>query len=128
MRPTPAVQRIVLAVAVLLLLVLAWTGLSGGIHDFSAAQNVGQEVQTLAQLAYGLLSLLTVTTVHWAHRGRAVIQGCWTACVAVAAGLASVVWGDAGAIVGLVSAAGALLIALAILWLLRFGTHNRRGA
>jgi len=128
MRPTPAVQRIVLAVAVLLLLVLAWTGLTGGIDDFATAENVGQEGQTVAQLAYGLLSLLTVTTVHGVHRWRGVIRGAWAASMMVAAGLASMVWGDAGALVGLVAAAGALLIALAILWLLRFGTHNRRGA
>jgi len=121
-------RRILLAVMVVLLLFLAWTGLSGGVRDFPNAENVGQTVQSLAQIAYGLLSLLTVTTVHWVHRWRRVIRGCWAASVTLAAGLATVVWGDEGVIVGLVSAAAALLIALAILWLLRIGTRRMTGA
>jgi len=121
-------QRILLAAMVVLLLVLAWTGLSGGMRDFPNAENAGQTVQCVTQIAYGLLSLLTVTTVHSVRRWRRVIRGCWAASVTLAAGLATVVWGDEGVVVGLVAAAGGLLIALAILWLLRIGTRRVAGA
>jgi len=44
--------------------------------------------------------------------------------VALAAGLASVVWGGTPLWIGLLSGGAALLIALAMLWLLRVGARS----
>ena len=42
----------------MLLLILAWLGLQGGIQQWPESHSVGQTVQTAAQFAYGILSVL----------------------------------------------------------------------
>jgi hypothetical protein len=117
----PVVRRVLLAVAVLLLVGLSWTGLSGGLHQVPQSHRLGERIQTVAQLAYGLLSLLSiVTTFRWRRWAPAVLV-CWAISVMTAGGFASVVWGGTTLAIGLLSAAATLLIALAIIWLLHTG-------
>jgi hypothetical protein len=76
------------------------------------------------QLAYGVLGLSCVLTTFWGRRWGPLIQIGWALSVALAAGLASVVWGGTSLGIGLLSGGAALLIALAMLWLLRLGAHG----
>lgn len=124
MTPTPVVRRILLAVAILLMLALAWTGLSGGLNQIPQSQSTGQKAQTFSQLAYGVFGLLGVVTTFLGRRWNLVILGCWAASLTAAAGLASIVWGETGLGIGLLAGGAALLIALAIVWLLRVGARG----
>jgi hypothetical protein len=85
------------------------------------SRTIGQRVETAVQLACGLLSVLTVITCfYWRHWGRR-IRVVWTISLTTAAGLSSLVWGPPMLTIGLAFAAGALLVALAIIRLLRLG-------
>lgn len=118
------VRRVLLALALSLLLFLTWTGLSGGVTQFSESRTPGQKVQTLAQLAYGVSGLLSAVTLVWSRRWAPLMQGCWIGAVTIAAGLASVVWGGTSLGIGLLSGVVALLAALVIVWLLRVGARG----
>jgi hypothetical protein len=128
LNPSPALRRVLLAVAVLLLLGLTWTGLSGGLHQLSHPQSSGEKAQTFTQLAYGLFAFLSVVTTFWGRRWIALIQTCWAVSATLAAGLASVVWGGTTLGIGLLSGGAALLIALGISWLLRVGARSLTSA
>jgi hypothetical protein len=119
--PSPVVRRMLLIVALLLLTGLGWTGISGGLHQLPESHTLGQRVQSLSQLGYGVLSVLAVLTSVWGRRWRPLILACWTVCVTLAGGFASVVWGGTTLLIGVISGAAALLVALAIIWLLHVG-------
>ena len=124
MNPSPAVRRVVLAVALLLLLTLAWTGIHDGLDQLPQSQTVGQKAQTFTQVAYGLFALLTAVTTFWGRRWGRVSQASWVSFVTLCAGLASVVWGGTTLGIGLLAGGATLLVALAITWLLRVGARG----
>jgi len=124
-------RRIRLALLVLvslLLLWLAWIGVSGGVRQVPQSQTVGQSLQSITQFGFGFFALLSLLTTFWGRRwNRSMLAG-WTASVTLAAGLASVVWGEASFSVGFLSGAAALLIGLLIAWLLRVAARGLTGA
>jgi len=117
----PSVRRVLLACAVLLLIAVAWMTFSGGLHQVPRSRTLGQRVETTVQLACGLLSAASVLTCFWWRRWGRSVRGAWAISLSAAAGVSSLVWGPPDLIVGLVFAAGALLLALAIIRLLRAG-------
>ncbi len=121
MTPGSVVRRVLLIVAIVLLLALAWTGISGGISQLSESQTSGQMAQTMMQIAYGLFATLSVATTFWARRWNRLLLATWVVTTSSAAGLASVVWGGTSMLMGLFSGAGACLVALGIAWLLHTG-------
>jgi len=121
MTPGPVVRRLFLIVAIVLLLALAWTGISGGISQLSQTHTSGQMAQTMMQLGYGSFAALSVVTTFWAQRWNRLLLACWVVATSFAAGMASVVWGDTSAFMGFVSGAAACLVALGIAWLLHTG-------
>ena len=125
---TPRLRRALLAIVGLLLLWLAWTGLTQGINQLPQSQTPGQIAQTLTQVAFGLFALLSLVTTLWARRWNTLMLAAWTVSVTLAAGLASVVWGGTSLLVGLLSGAGAFVIGLGIAWLLRVATRGQTSA
>ena len=123
MNLSPLVRRVVLGVSMLLVLGLTWTGLIGGIHQLPESQTLGQQSQTVAQLAYGIFGLLAVITTFWGRRWRLSILACWAIALTLAAGFAPVVWGGTSVTTGFLSGGAGLLIAVAIAWLLRAGSR-----
>jgi ammonia channel protein AmtB len=113
------VRQILLVIVCVVLLWLAWIGLSGGVDQLSQSQSAGEMVQTFTQFAFGLFALLSVVTTFWAQRWNPLMLGSFTISLSLAAGLASVVWGGTSLLIGLVSGTAALLIGLGIAWLLR---------
>lgn len=113
-------KRALIGLGVALLLLLAWTGLYGGMMQIAETRTLGQEIQTIAQLDFGILSLLAIVARFWIRRyqWRLAIWFVWALSIAAAAGLAPVVWGGAGIGIGLLAACATLLVALGILWLL----------
>jgi hypothetical protein len=124
----PFFQRALLAVVGIVLLWLAWTGLTGGVNQLSQSGSPGQIAQTLAQFAFGLFALLSLFTSFWARRWNRLMLAGFTISVALAAGLASVVWGGTSLPIGFVTGAAALAVALAIAWLLRVGARRLTSA
>lgn len=129
MTPSQNVRRVVLAIIGLVLLFLAWVGITGGFGQIAESKTPGQIAQTITQFGYGIFALLSLLTTFWARHWNRVMLRMLTISLTLAAGLASVAWGGSSLLIGLVSAAGAFLIGLAIAWLLRFGarsvTHQR---
>lgn len=121
---SPILRRIVLAVALLSLLALAWTGLSGGWSQLAESHTRGQQIQTACQLAYGLFATLSVVTTFIARRWSRLCQAGWVVSITLAGGLASVAWGDTSVAVGLLAGGASLLVSLAIIWLLRTGSRG----
>jgi cation transport ATPase len=110
-----------LALATLVLLVVAWGALSGAVRQFPRSDTFWQKIETAVQLACGFLSLLgALTTFVW-RRSASRILPAWAGSLAAAAGLSALVWGPPQPGVALAFAAGALLVALGILRLLRAG-------
>jgi hypothetical protein len=126
--PNPVVRRLLFGLAVLSLLALAWIGFSGGWSQLSEAHTLGQKTQTVCQFAYGLFALLSVVTTFRGHRWSPVSYAGWTVSITLAGGLAPVVWGDASVAIGLLSGLATLLVALALIGLLRSGARGLRGA
>lgn len=121
---SPVIRRTLLVMVSLLLLWLAWTGLSQGVNQLSQSQTTGQIAQTITQLSFGLFALLSLVTTFWSRRWNPLMLAGWTVSVTLAAGLASVVWGGTSLLVGVLSGAAALLIGLGIAWLLRVGARG----
>ncbi len=119
------VSRLISGITVLLFLALAWTGIRGGLDQLSKLiLTRGQQVQSVAQLAYGVLSLFSLVVWFWARRwSRPVFIG-WAASLALAGGLAAVVWGVWSVGVGLLSGVASFLIAGVMVWLLRFSARR----
>lgn len=115
-------RRTLLVVALVLLLVLAWTGIKGGIEQLSSAHTRGQQIQTIIQLVYGVLSIGCILTVRLSWNRSLLV--CWTIALALGGGLGAVAWGQASLGIGLVSGLAAGLVGAGIAWLLRFGAHR----
>ena len=122
------VRRALLAIAILLMLSLAFLGMQGGTQEWFQSQSIGQRIQTAAQFAYGLFALLTVASVWRPGTFARVVRVTFLVAVSVAAGLAPVVWGDAAWWAGLVAALAALVIGLLIVWLLSVGARGLKSA
>lgn len=103
------------------LLIVAWATLSGGVRQYPRSGTLGQRVETGVQLACGLLSLLTVLTAFRLRRWGPGVRAGWAISLAASAGLSALVWGPPSPAVGLVFAAAMLLVAMAVLRLLRAG-------
>jgi hypothetical protein len=124
MTPGTVFRGVLLAIAIVLLLVLAWTGINGGIHQLSTTATTGQTIQTALQLLYGALSVLSIVTVYWGRRWNRLVLACWTISLALAGGLGATEWGGATLRIGIVSAAAAGLVGVGIAWLLRIGARR----
>jgi hypothetical protein len=107
-----------------LLLGLAWTGLNGGLSLLRASFSRGQQVQAVTQMAFGFFALLSAATTFWGRRWWRVAAACFALSFGVAAGLFVVVWNRSSAVVGIVAGAVGVLIAAAIIWLLRTGARS----
>ncbi len=122
-----AARRSMLVVALLVLVGVAWLTIAGGVRQLPRSLTPGQKVETVVQLACGFLSLASVLTAFRWRRWGPAARAAWALSLAAAAGLSSLVWGPPSLPVGLVFAAGTLLLALGIIRLLRAGLAARAG-
>jgi len=115
-------KRFLLALAILLLLALAWSGIQSGVDQLSQSPTPGQKVQTATQFVFGVLSLLVGASAFRDYRFSRVARWAWVAAVTSAAALAPVVWGEEPWATGVVAGISAFAVALLILWMIRIGT------
>lgn len=113
------VRRVMLTSAILLLLAIAWIALSGAFDQVPRCRTIGQHVETAVQIACGLLSILCAVTCFFRQQWRRLVHSAWTISLATTAGMSSFVWGPPMLTVGLALAALALLVARAIIWMMR---------
>lgn len=119
MKIHPGVRQVLAALTVVLLLALAFQGISGGVTQLPQSSSIGQYVQSFAQVLYGVCAVLSIATaVRWREYAFPVQFGFIVGCV-LAGGLAAVVWGGESAGSGVVAAVTALAIASALVWMLR---------
>jgi hypothetical protein len=100
---------------------VAWMALSGGLRQISRSHTLGQRIETTVQLGCGLLSVLSLLTCFRWRRWGPPVRVAWAISLAGAAGLSSLVWGPPSVAITLVFLAGTLLLALAVVRLLRLG-------
>ena len=119
MKIHPGVRQILAALTVLLLLALAFQGIAGGVEQLPQSSTVGQYVQSVAQVLYGVCAVLSIATaIRWRQFATPVQFGFMAGCVA-AGGLAAVVWGGESVGAGVLAAVAGLAISTALVWLLR---------
>ena len=121
-------SRALVSLAVALFLALAYTGIAGGIDQFDQSSHdqytIGQIVQTVMQLAFGVLSVASIVVWFWARvRSRPVLIA-WALSLGLAGGMAPVVWGHSSVGVGIISGVASLLVAWGIAALLRVGVQK----
>ena len=125
---SPTISRTLSGIAVLLLLALAYTGIAGGLDQANQSTHseysIGQIVQTALQLAFGLLSVVSIVVWFWARAWSRPVLIVWAVSVGLAGGLAPVVWGHSSAGIGILSGVASLLIAWGIAALLRVGMQQ----
>jgi len=120
----PMLRPILAVVAVLLLLALAYTGITGGVQQWAQWSTMAQRIQTGSQIVYGVCALfILITSFRWRHLRRVAEFGFVLGGVA-AASLAAVVWGGGTVLSGLLAGIAAFAIAGAIVWMVHAGVDS----
>lgn len=119
--PAVPLSRAGRVAGIVLLAGLGAQGVWSAFGQWGGAATLGQVVQTVAQVLYGGMGLVGAGLAVARRPLRATVRWAWALAVTVAAGMAPVVWGGAGRLSGLASAAVGFVIAGAILWLVRRG-------
>lgn len=118
MKLSTALRRLLCGCAVVSLLVFAWGAIVQGLPGLFQGRTVGQRLETVLQLACGLLSVaVVVTRFRWRSASRP-LRIAWTATLAGSAGLSALVWGPPMPKIAALFVGVALLLAWAVLWAL----------
>jgi hypothetical protein len=113
------VRQVLSVLTILLLLALALQGIVGGVEQWPESSTFGQYLQSASQVLYGLCAVLSIATaIRWRAYATYVQVGFIAGCVA-AGSLAAVSWGEASVGAGVLAGVAALVIASAIIWMLR---------
>jgi RsiW-degrading membrane proteinase PrsW (M82 family) len=125
MKLSPLLRRACAWIAVILLLVLTWEGISGGVSQWSDPATIWERVQVAAQAVYGFFALfMLVTAIRW-QQFKPLAEGGFIVGCAIAAGFAAVVWGAQSVRAGIATGAGTAMIAIVIAWMLRIGVGSQ---
>jgi hypothetical protein len=106
--------------AVLLLFAFSVLGFIGW---WNHCDSVGRQIQTMAQLLYGIFGLLAGVLLATNRPLPKVLEWGWTVTVTVAGGMAPVVWGGGRTLEGVAGGGIAILIALGTVWIARRGSR-----
>jgi len=112
-------RRVSLAVIILLLLLLAWEAVTGAIDQFPRSETAGQMIETIIQIGFGILCVLTIITCFWQQEWAATIRIAWGTALVLVAGLSSLVWGPPMLLATLAFVMVALGVAVIFIWALR---------
>jgi len=114
-------RLLLFAAASLLVLVIAWGALAGGVSNVPRSITLGQRLETAVQLVAGALSLVVLLTCFRLKRWARAVRNAWAVSLAAAAGISALVWGPPMAGIALLFAAAVLLVTLGLAWALRAG-------
>lgn len=110
-------------IGVALLLFVAFTGISGGIHQLSEMHTTPQRIQTWTQLAMGITSALAVIVGFRAERWRRAVYAAFVISCTLAGGIAASAWGEQGLGPSVGAGVASLLVAALIVWLAHPRAH-----
>jgi hypothetical protein len=105
--------------SVVMLLTLSWWAIAGGLRQLSHAITFGQQAETIVQLSFGVLSVLTLMTCFIWRTWARLVRQIWTVTMVVTAGLSALVWGPPMPVIGLAFSGVALLLAVLLRWAMR---------
>jgi hypothetical protein len=120
------VSNVLRGFGALLLVVLAFTGISGGIQQLDSMHTTEQQIQTVLQFVFGVFSILALMVAFRASRFRRVAFLGFIISLTLAAGLAVTAWGGLGLGAALAAYASTAVIAYIIVWLVRAGAGTWR--
>lgn len=103
--------------AIALLVGLSVLGLQSAVDELDAAATLGQQAATATQFGYALAGLLAAAALLGRRAWARGPMWVWAGLITLTGGMAPVVWGGAGLIVGLVAAVACAGIAACVLWL-----------
>lgn len=103
----------------LLLAVVAWLALSGGLSQLGRPLTTSQLIETIVQLACGVLSLLAMLTCYWKQQWAVPVRRAWAATLVATVSLSTLVWGPPMPLITLLLTGVALLVAWAMTRALR---------
>jgi len=109
--------RVGLGVAFLLL--MGYTGITGGLQQIGQSARLGQRIQTATQLVFGLLGVAAVAMLVVRRRWARLMLVAWGAALSISGGMAAVVWGGQGPLPAAAATVGSALIAWLTLWAVR---------
>jgi hypothetical protein len=110
--------------AIVLFLLYTYSGFIGWLNQWNHANTRYQEVQTLAQLSFAVLSLVIVGFLIVNRTLHNFLELGFTIAFGVAGGMAPVVWGRQSILLGITGGTVAILIALGSIWLARRGKRS----
>ena len=119
MKIHPGVRQVLTILTILLLLALAFQGITGGVEQWPQSSSIGQYVQSASQVLYGVCAVLSIATAFRWREFATLIQFAFIAGCVIAGGLAPIVWGGASIGSAAFAAVAALVIASTLVWLLR---------
>ena len=120
----PMLRPILAVVAVLLLLALAFTGITGGMQQWGDWSTMWQRIQSASQIVYGVAAVvILIASFKW-RRWRRFAELTFVIGLVVAASLAPVVWGGETIVSGVLAGVAALAIASAIVWMVHAGVDS----
>lgn len=108
-----------LALSLVLLAGFGVLGIWNGIDDLQSASTSLQLTTTVAQIAYGLLSLIAIPALLIGWQGLKTVLRFWLVALSLTGGLAPVAWGGASAGAGIAALIITFVIALGIIWVVR---------
>jgi hypothetical protein len=124
MKLHPMLRPILAVVAVLLLLALAYTGITGGVQQWSHWSTIGTRIQLGSQIVSGVSALLIlITSFRW-RRWRRYAELGFVLGGVMATSLAAVVWGGGTILSGVSTGIAALAITGAIVWMVHAGVDS----
>jgi hypothetical protein len=124
MKLHPMLRPILAVVAVLLLLALAYTGISGGVQQWNHWSTMQHRIQLGSQIVSGVSALLIlITSFRW-RRWRRYAELGFVLGGVVATSLAAVVWGGGTILSGVSTGIAALAITGAIVWMVHAGVDT----
>lgn len=120
----PLLRRVLFVVVALVLLALTWSGVSGGMNQWSQSRGPGQIVQTLTQFTFGLFALSSLVTMTWFRRWSRVTGAGLIVSLGLAGGLGAVAWGGTSVPIGIIAALASAAIGFGITWLARVAVER----
>ena len=110
-------------IAVTLSLAFGFLGINAWWNQLNQCDTIGQQIQTIAQLGYGVLGLLVGGLLIAKRLVPRILEWLWIGTMTIAGGMAPIVWADSGILSGVAGAIVAIAIALGTVWITRRGSR-----
>lgn len=126
MKMNPVFRQLAVGICIILLLIISWISITGGLDQLPRSETTGQKAETFVQLICGILSLVSILTLYLWKKWAQIIQYAWAVSFVITAGLSALVWGPPMWAIALIFGVAALLLATGILKILRITFDTKK--